>query len=253
MIIHYAWNNKKYKSDLAQGIDLSIPYTEKASQVNCFYAPLFESTPVEMGEFIGSVQRGGPVNYFNTRINIHGNGTHTEGVGHLNFERDSVNSILKEFHFVSYVVSVYPTQIETGDKVITRSSLEILLDQIQPECLILRTLPNRLEKRTFHYSGSNPCYIEKEAMGLLIEKGIKHLLVDIPSVDRESDGGQLRAHHAYWVADRAKECTITELIFIPDEIKDGYYMLNLQLAAIESDASPSRPVIYKMYEVETEI
>ena len=78
---------------------------------------------------------------------------------------------------------------------------------------------------------------------------MKHLLIDQPSVDKEIDGGALLAHKAFWdypnVLD--KERTITELIGIPPEATDGLYLLNLSLANIENDASPSRPVIYRLF------
>jgi hypothetical protein len=40
--------------------------------------------------------------------------------------------------------------------------------------------------------------------------------------------------------------TITEFIFVDDLIYDGTYILNLQIAPIENDASPSKPTIYKV-------
>ena len=77
--------------------------------------------------------------------------------------------------------------------------------------------------------------------------GIKHLLIDQPSVDKERDGGKLLSHKAFWDYPQSidKERTITELIGVPDEIEDGLFLLNLSIANIENDASPSRPVIYK--------
>ena len=38
--------------------------------------------------------------------------------------------------------------------------------------------------------------------------------------------------------------TITELIYVEDSIKDGTYILNLQVAPFENDAAPSRPVLF---------
>ncbi len=38
----------------------------------------------------------------------------------------------------------------------------------------------------------------------------------------------------------------TELIFVRDEVEDGSYLLNLQIASFENDASPSKPVLYKI-------
>jgi hypothetical protein len=36
------------------------------------------------------------------------------------------------------------------------------------------------------------------------------------------------------------------MIFLPDSIPDGIYLLNLQIASLETDASPSKPVLYKL-------
>ena len=81
--------------------------------------------------------------------------------------------------------------------------------------------------------------------GFIRERGIKHLLIDQPSVDREHDEGKLLAHKAFWnysIKERL-DATITELIYAPDSIPDGYYLLNLQIAPFENDASPSKPIL----------
>jgi hypothetical protein len=80
----------------------------------------------------------------------------------------------------------------------------------------------------------------------------------LPSVDKEKDEGKLLAHKAFWNvtdvknvnADARLNCTITEMIFVSDEVKDGSYLLNLQLASFENDASPSKPVLYSIIEGE---
>jgi hypothetical protein len=40
--------------------------------------------------------------------------------------------------------------------------------------------------------------------------------------------------------------TISEMIFVPGAVADGLYLLHLNIAPIESDASPSKPVLYKI-------
>ena len=39
---------------------------------------------------------------------------------------------------------------------------------------------------------------------------------------------------------------ITEFIYVPNTIKDGTYFLNIMAAAIENDASPSKPILYEI-------
>jgi len=45
-------------------------------------------------------------------------------------------------------------------------------------------------------------------------------------------------------ADARINSTITEMIFVNDAVKDGSYLLNLQIAPFENDASPSKPILF---------
>jgi hypothetical protein len=82
----------------------------------------------------------------------------------------------------------------------------------------------------------------------LMQHNIKHLLLDLPSVDREEDAGKLAAHKTFWnyPLNPRLDATITELIFVPNHISDGDYLLNLMVSAFDSDAVPSKPVIYPL-------
>lgn len=85
-------------------------------------------------------------------------------------------------------------------------------------------------------------------MQRLVERGVKHILVDLPSVDREVDGGQLEAHHVFWGLpnDPRTGCTITELVYVPQNASDGLYLLHLGVAPFMNDASPCRPVLFPL-------
>lgn len=237
---------QKYKVNLKVGLDISIPFSDSLDQVNCFYAPFFKSEPVRIGDFVGSVIEGGPVNFNNIFLNVHGNGTHTECIGHLTKEIISVNNILKEYIFINHLISITPEKKNNGDLVIEKQTLEPILNDLNVQTLSIRTLPNDILKRSKKYSGTNPIYFSKEAMDYIVSKNVKHLLVDIPSVDREEDNGLLLAHRSFWKDDRALNCTITELIYVPDEAPDGVYLLLLQTAPMELDAVPSRPILYPL-------
>lgn len=248
MTIRLTHNQKKYEADLSQPIDISIPLEEGIETVNCFYAPLMETQPVIAGDFIGSTKRGGLVNFLNVRLNPHGNGTHTECVGHIAKETFTINQCLKDFHSFAYLVSVYPTKMENGDRVILKNQIEDIFENHQFDSIIIRTLPNEGGKLKRHYSGNNPPYLHHEATAFLVENGIQHLLIDLPSVDREEDEGKLLSHKAFWqYPDNIREnCTISELIYVKSEISDGLYLLNLQIASFEIDVSPSKPVLYQL-------
>ena len=71
----------------------------------------------------------------------------------------------------------------------------------------------------------------------------------IEKFDKEFDDGELREHHAFWNYPSENinfHKTITEMVFVPDEIQDGKYFMNLQIASFVNDASPSKPVIYNL-------
>ena len=151
--------------------------------------------------------------------------------------------------FLAEVITLLPTQIENGDFVITKKQLEIALENTKPEAIVIRTLSNGLNKLTMQYSNTNPPYILQDAIVFLNEKGIEHLLIDMPSIDRENDEGKLVAHHAFWQypSNTQFQKTITEFIYVPNEVDDGTYILNLQIASFENDASPSKPILYKIF------
>lgn len=278
MITNIHFNGQNYQADLTRPLDISIPLVDEPEQVNCFYAPLFETSPVRAGNFVGATAEGGPVNFLNLKLNPHGNGTHTECVGHIarpeDFETNkkivfTINQSLKRFHFFAKLATLYPTRQPNGDRVISPIQIEEILQPGETEALILRTMPNDNRKKRMSYSGTNPPYLDPKALDFMVECGVQHLLLDLPSVDREEDDGLLLSHKAFWCYPNGqrnvknenigeqklqrrvedfgrKNCTITELIYVTNEIKDGLYLLNLQTTALEIDASPSKPVLYKL-------
>ena len=251
MRIHF----NTYTADLSKPIDISIPLVFNTLGVNCFYAPLPEARPVRAGDFVGSTQEGGPVNFLNIVLNPHGNGTHTECVGHIAKEVFTINQCLREFHFLAQLITVYPEKAENGDRVITLSSLSDIQWQQNVKAVVIRTQPNDKSKQKRNYSGTNPPYIHHAAVQHLVDIGIEHLLIDLPSVDKEQDGGKLLAHKTFWqYPDNIRaNSTITELIYVPDAVKDGVYLLHLQIAGFEIDVSPSKATLYEVRSEKSEV
>lgn len=239
---------KKYLASLLEPIDISIAIRFDGSDPNCFYAPLPEVKPVVAGDFIGSTAKGGAVNFKTVTINPHGNGTHTECVGHIAKEVYNLSDCLKRFTFSARLISIYPQRMDNGDRCITRDQLAAIIRPGEVEAIILRTMPNDFSKTSRQYSGTNPPYLEEAAAQLLVDCGISHLLLDLPSVDKEQDEGLLLAHKAFWQYpfDTRKQATITEMIYISPQITDGLYLLQLQITSFVLDASPSKPVLYKL-------
>ena len=239
--------------DLSKPVDISIAINGTPNQVNAFHLPFAQITPFKEGDFIGSIEKGGPVNCYNVSFNPHGNGTHTECVGHISKAHHCVNEEVKEYSGKAILISVELVEINNGDRLITLDAIKQKLSEsmiLNPWAIVIRSLPNNLSKKTKIYSGNNPAYFEPKATEWLRLQGFKHLLTDLPSVDREEDKGLLLAHHAWWdyPNTNGEGRSITELIYVDDSIIDGAYFLQLHIAAMESDASPCRPLLFKIVE-----
>ena len=251
MLISFQYNNKTYQADLSKPIDISIPLKiNTLDNPNAWYSPMPEAEPQHYGKMKIAVDERAVINSYGIRLFPHGNGTHTEGVGHLTKSKDwqqySINKVLTEFHCLAQVISVYPTRTDDGDRIIFKDQIEEFFKENDAKALIIRTLPNDDLKLTVNWSGTNPPYIDGAAMAYIVECGVQHLLIDLPSVDREDDGGKVVAHRVFWKGTRAENCTITEMIYAPNDVKDGLYLLNLQIPPFEMDAAPSKPVLYAL-------
>lgn len=242
--------DKQFTVDLSKPIDISIPLAAGDKCVNAFGLPAPAYEPFRVEGFVGSRAEGGPVNCENIFLNPHGNGTHTECVGHIAHERITIHSVLTQFAFTADLVTVpLVAYARSDEKSVQKEQLEAALAIFEnsSDALIIRTLPNSAEKLTQKYSGCNPGFIDIEAMEVIVECGYTHLLVDLPSVDPEVDGGKLLAHHAFWDYPKSRSHkTITEMVYVPESVEDGQWLLHFQIASIESDASPSKPVLYEL-------
>ncbi len=243
-IIH---NNQTLKVDLSKPMDLSIVIRASKQNVNAWYLSEPKIEPVKNGDWVGKVSKGASTNFNTITFNPHGHGTHTECVGHITSEFYSIHTTLTKFFFVAEVISIQPEK-KGGDLVITKHQIKNAIASENLEALIIRTLPNTKEKRNTQYSHTNWPYLTQEAATYIRELGIAHLLIDLPSVDKEKDDGKLLAHKAFWNHPEATryQATITEMIYVDSEINDGQYLLNLQIASFNNDAAPSKPIIYKL-------
>ena len=258
--------NKKYNVDFSKGIDISIPLVFNGEQPNTYGVDQASSKPYQDGDFIGDTRKGGPCNFETYSFTPHCNGTHTECIGHITNERIDILSSLNEEIFPAILISItpklttenYKPELNSDDIVITKEDLLSQLKDVNPEFLrglIIRTLPNSEVKKSRDYMKEIPSFFSIDAMEYIVSLGIQHLLVDTPSVDRLLDDGHLSAHNIFWETKgkefnpRTQNKTITEMIFASENIKDGSYLVNLQVPAFVSDAAPSRPIIYKINEL----
>lgn len=260
-----------YTADLGKPIDLAIPQQFNHAQPRFFGAPRASARPYRAGSFIGDTRQGGSCNVAEVQLIPHCNGTHTEGIGHLALQRITLPQILRNHFFPATLITVQPLVAEQtdetyspplrpGQQVITGQELNnVLADCAEAflQALVVRTLPNPPDKCQRDYGQAPAPFFTLEAMQLIREREIMHLLVDLPSVDCADDQGQMCAHRLFWDVPSGSHQvdpsnpslrTITEMIYVPDVIADGIYLLELQTAPFVSDAAPSRPIFYALHE-----
>jgi kynurenine formamidase len=238
---------RRFAYNLETGIDISIPFISDNPGPNCFFAPNFKVSPLKAGDFIGAIEAGSPVNFYNVQINPHGNGTHTECVGHILKEKVYIHEVCPSGIQKAQLITIKPQNIG-NDRVITKMEIPSICEGIST--LVIRTLPNSEIKKSLNYSGDNPPYFTTEAIKWILDAGIKHLIVDLPSIDKEKDGGAMAAHKVFWnynkIIDREK--TITEMVYVPESIEDGYYLCGIHAVAFQLDAAPSCVILYPLIE-----
>ena len=257
---------RRYSADLSDPLSIAVPVDFDGVQPNHFGARRAHARPLEAGGFVGDVRAGGTVNCEVVELTPHCNGTHTECVGHVTSDRISVHDVLRGGLHLARLVSVRAERVPPGETrdpdarpeepvVSARALGEALASLPGPsEALILRTLPNDASKLARSYQGEAPApYLTVEAARRLVADGVHHLVCDLPSIDRAMDQGRLAAHRVFWglppgsqrVHDAARrDATITELAWIAPTVRDGWYLLDLQLPAFMMDAAPSRPLLY---------
>ncbi|HCP40781.1 MAG TPA: metal-dependent hydrolase [Cryomorphaceae bacterium] len=245
MKINLHLNGAEYTIDLSTPFaDLSMPVGDvaRAWYIN---APTF--SPVILGDWKGSVAMGGGVNFFSINFNPHAHGTHTETAGHITKERHSVHEHFK--NPFSIVLVLYPL-VEDGK--VSMVNFEKAWQEAERKggtkgvsTVILKTDCGNAN-RSRNYSNSDWPYLDAEIGAFLRTAGIDHLIIDQPSVDQEEDGGALACHRSFWGdhPEKSLHRTITELAHIPDHVVPGNYLLNLQVAPMQNDAAPSRPMLY---------
>lgn len=281
--------NNHYIVNTDFSFSAAIPLEFNAEQPNHFQADVAEKSPMAAGDFIGDTEQGGSCNVNIVTLNPHCNGTHTESIAHICDSSAElslpIGAITPPPLMPCVLVSVSPTtfcrnidgdfddsvggtnvgdtrdsytpDFIDGDQIITRQQLVNRLDSFsnaQLRAVAIRTLPNAHEKQHRAYDADNqPAFFSREAILYLNERGVEHLLTDLPSIDRLHDDGLLTCHHLFWqvpegihqpTTNSLINKTITELAYFDDVLTDGFYFINLQLTAWINDATPSHPVFY---------
>lgn len=256
---------RRWKTAIDDAVHLSIRLDFDGEQPNAFGLPEATAEPIVYDGSVSDTEQGGPFNCQSLNLIPHGNGTHTECAGHLLSDDVVIGGLVDEKLIPASLLTVDPAKLgqtdesygETGDRaddVITREALASAASHLGiPEgflrSLVIRTTPNFDIKRSRKHSGTNPPYLTLEATEWLVENDVEHLLIDLPSVDREEDEGKLLNHSAFWglasEEKRPNRGTITEMIFVPRSVPDGVYFVDIEVPDFALDSAPSRPLLFE--------
>jgi kynurenine formamidase len=253
LIVKTQHNGREYSIDLDSGIDLSIPNRFNGNLPVFYGASSPSIKPVEFGEFIGDVNQGGSCNVKIASVNIHCTGTHSECIGHINDSGIFITDVCPKGFIDTCLVTIKPipaidstekyhSPFGSHDLVITQDLISEKLNGNFKEGLVIRTIPNSENKKFLNYDKNPAPFLTHDAVDFILEMGVQHLLVDLPSIDKADDGGQLGNHHRFF----KKGKTISELLYIPESVKDGDGLLQIQIPNWGLDAAPSRPIFYSL-------
>jgi arylformamidase len=250
---------------LAAAVSLAAETPLDGTSARWFDAPPAHSWPHRSDAFSGSVLTGASCNCRNVQLTPHGSGTHTECVGHLTADDYHVIRVLPTGLLPALLIDVdviaardcaesADHRPEPGDGLISAAAIEAVWPAalpFRPTALIVRSA-----------AGSPPPYLTRECAQLLVARGILHLVVTLPSLDRLEDAGMLTAHRIFFglpprsqqarlpvVRDAQRpRATVTELAHIPPDLLPGSGFLQIQAPALQGDAVPSRPLWFPLAE-----
>jgi putative cyclase len=273
MELHLTVAQKHYKVHSTDSVPIAIPMDFRGEQPNTYGVDRASAKTYKLGPFVGDVRRGGSCNFETYSLIPHCVGTHTECIGHITAKRISIHEQIKDALIPATLVSVpvipakgnietYTPELNDDDLIVSGHNLEQALVGADMEflrALVIRTMPNDVEKCGRDYVQQAPPFFTHAAMKLITRLGVEHLLVDFPSLDRMHDEGMLSNHRIYWnmehgsfaaSKDSRDTASVTEMIYVPDTVADGPYLLNLQFPSFIADASPSKPVLFPITEIE---
>tara|TARA_B100000700_G_scaffold330568_1_gene457502 strand:- start:2220 stop:3002 length:783 start_codon:yes stop_codon:yes gene_type:complete len=259
MKINIEYNEAEYHIDSNDGIDISIPVTFNEDKNPKFYDisnPQKKYYQVDDTEY--DIKKGAGCSVPMVHMNIHCSGTHTETANHI-IKNAPLISDIDNLNFIpSQLISVTPelnsderyhANYDKNDGVITRRQLEKLITpNIFLDAIIIRTNPNDNDKKIRNYNLDHHPYLSTDAIKYLKNSGVKHIVIDTPSIDKFNDGGKLGNHRIFFTNSNQliNKNTITELAFIPNEYLDGKYFLCIGVPNFKLDVAPSKPIIYKI-------
>ncbi len=250
VVIELFFDGRRYRSTAAVASDVAIPLAFDGGGPRAFGAQPAVLDPLVVGDFTGRMGTGATCNASVLHLAPHGNGTHTESVAHITEDGPPVPALLNGGWMPAWLASV-----DAASGPIGAAALEQALERSRAAgavALLVRTRPNTTDKLTREYPGeAMPPWFEEMTARAVADAGIEHWLVDLPSLDHMNDT-TLPAHRAFFGlpagsrsarAARRRFCTVTEMVYVADELTDGLYLLDLQVPRWSLEAVPSRPML----------
>ena len=252
--------------------DAAVRIRPDGASPHAFGLPAAREVPFPIGGGrVLRVEDGASVNCDGLHLHPHGDGCHAESVAHV-LPADDARALAGRAMLAAtppllcgLLLDVateplgatgerYAGLHDAADRVLARRALErawqdaraVALD-LPVEALLLRVYRPPLAE-SFDFSGSAAPYPTAEALDLLVGLGARWLIVDLPSIDREDDGGSTPNHRRWWGLDGGDGHAldgppalrgIVELARFPAALPAGPVAVALGLAPIESDAVPA--------------
>lgn len=233
---------RHYRADLSRGTVIAWPLGGDVPDARAWRAPPTTLRPVTRGTWVGDVRAGSVVNFATLALAPHGAGTHTESYAHIAplTDENAICAVAPRGFFCAELVDLPTARGSVVDFGALRARPPVT------SALIARALPRN--GRDVDHSGTDPAYFRAADMAWLAELGVEHFVTDLPSLDREDDGGALAAHRAFWKYPHATRtrATVTELARLNQALAPGLYLLSINVLPVRADASPSVPTLYAL-------
>ncbi|NUU64785.1 cyclase family protein [Enterobacteriaceae bacterium BIT-l23] len=260
MRIEIDYRGCRHVIDYQDSIRLSTRLDFAENSVNLYGITSASEEPLHYDTRIASVKRGGASNASRISLVPHCHGTHTECIGHILPERHHMADLDIPLFIPATLIRVslqrfsemkdcYNSYADDIDWIITADAIEHALAPLGSD--YLQALVIATDNHDWLPDGIGAPYFSYQAISRLVELGVQHLLVDIPSIDRLNDGGLMENHRCFWgiqdphhPIEGRKSASVTELIKVPSNISAGHYILSIQLPDLSGDALPSRPLLF---------
>jgi kynurenine formamidase len=228
---------------------------------NGFSLPrISRKTFVYKDKFIGNVGEGGACNVDILNYVPHGL-THIETSAHILMQDENAVTIkdipVQNLSGLVYLLDITDIDAEAGRSV-RWQDVEAKLKKITlPIRMLALKTQASLQPRDTDFSGKDFLYLSPETAEKLhdFKPRINCLLLDLPSIDRESDGGKLAAHRHFFGLpqkgcrweDKEKR-TLVELAWFSD-LQEGYYYAFITPQRFQTNAVSTGIVFHPLLEI----